>query len=84
MLVCICIFKNSGIVFLSTLYGQLGPKFSEGNQNFCKFSEKYGSGPKCFGARIEIFGPVYNTMLHQKSSDTHTHTASVNTALSLR
>ena len=40
---------------------------------FCKCSEKYGSGPKCFGARIEIFGPVYNTMLHQNSSDTHTH-----------
>ena len=33
MLVCICIFKNSGLVFSSTLYGQLGPKFSEGNQN---------------------------------------------------
>ena len=28
MLVCICIFKNSGLVFSSTLYGQLGPKFS--------------------------------------------------------
>ena len=41
---------------------------------FCKCSEKYGSGPKRFGARIEIFGPVYNTMLHQKSGDTHTHT----------
>ena len=40
---------------------------------FCKRSEKYGSGPKCFGARIEIFGPVYDTMLHQKSI-THTHT----------
>ena len=53
---------------------------------FCKCSEKYGSGPKRFGARIEIFGPVYNTMLHQKSSDTHTHThtASANTFLSLR
>ena len=34
MLVCICIFKNSGLVFLSTFYGQLGPKFSEGNQTF--------------------------------------------------
>ena len=33
MLVCICIFKNSGLVFSSTLYVQLGPKFSEGNQN---------------------------------------------------
>ena len=51
---------------------------------FCKCSEKYGSGPKSFGARIEIFGPVCNTMLHQKSSDTHAHTASANTALSLR
>ena len=34
MLVCICIFKNSGLVFSSTLYGQLGPKFSEMDQNF--------------------------------------------------
>ena len=38
---------------------------------------------------VEIFEPVYNiiiTMLHQKSSDTrtHTHTASANTALSHR
>ena len=33
MLVCICIFKNSGLVFSSTLYGQLGPKFSEIDQN---------------------------------------------------
>ena len=33
MLVCVCIFKNSGVVFSSTLYGQLGPKFSEENQN---------------------------------------------------
>ena len=74
MLVCICIFKNSGLVFSSTLYGQLGPKFSEMDQIFCKRSEKYGHGPKSFGASIEIFEPVYNTMLHQKSSDTHTHT----------
>ena len=43
-------------------------------KNFCKCSEKYGHGPKNFGVSIEIFGPVYNTMLHQKSSDTHTHT----------
>ena len=34
MLVCICIFKNSGLVFSSTLYGQLGPKCSEMDQNF--------------------------------------------------
>ena len=33
MFVCICIFKNSGLVFSSTLYGQLGPKFSEMDQN---------------------------------------------------
>ena len=33
MLVCICIFKISGLVFMSTLYGQLGPKFSEIGQN---------------------------------------------------
>ena len=51
---------------------------------FCKCSEKYGHGPKNFGASIEIFQPEYNTMLHQKSSDTHTHTASANTFLSLR
>ena len=74
MLVCICIFKISGLIFSSTLCGKLGPKFSEGKQKFCKCSEIYSSGPKRFGARIEIFEPVYNTMLHQKSSDTHTHT----------
>ena len=51
---------------------------------FCKCSEKYDHGPKNFGASTEIFEPVYNTMLHQKSSDTHTHTASANAALSLR
>ena len=34
MLVCICIFMNSDLDFLSTFYGQLGPKFSEGNQTF--------------------------------------------------
>ena len=34
MLVSIFIFKNSGLVFSSTLYGQLGPKFSEMDQNF--------------------------------------------------
>ena len=49
--------------------------FQSETKIFCKCSEKQGSGPKCFGARIEIFGPVYNTMLHQKSmTHTHTHT----------
>ena len=74
MLVCICIFKNSGLVFSSTLYGQLGPNFQRWTKISCKCSEKYCHGPKNFGASIEIFEPVYNTMLHQKSSDTHTHT----------
>ena len=32
MLACICIFKNSGLVFSSTLCGQLGPKYSEMDQ----------------------------------------------------
>ena len=51
---------------------------------FCNRSEKYGHGPKHFGASIEIFEPVYNTMLHQKSSDTHTqtHTLRVQTLFS--
>ena len=51
----------------------LDQNFQRETKIFCKLSEKYGSEPKCFGARIEIFGPVYNTFLHQKSSDTHTH-----------
>ena len=54
---------------------------------FCKCSEKYGHGPKRFGASIEIFELVYNTMLHQNPvthTHTHTHTASANTFLSLR
>ena len=86
MLVCICIFKNSGLVFSSTLYGQLGPNIQRWTKNFGKCSEKYCHGPKNFGESIEIFEPVYKTMLHQKSSDTHTHThtASANTFLSLR
>ena len=63
---------------------RLDQNFQRENKNFCKCSEIYSSGPKRFGARIEIFEPVYNTMLHQKSSDTHTQTASANTALSLR
>ena len=85
MLVCICIFKNSGLVFSSTLYGQLGPKFQRWKPKFlANVLKNMVHGPKCFGASIEIFGPVYNTMLHQKSSDTHTHTctASANTAFS--
>ena len=40
MLVCICIFKNSGLVFSSIQYGQRGPKFSEGNQNFLQMFGK--------------------------------------------
>ena len=42
----------------------------------CSAAVKCGHGPKNFGASIEIFEPVYNTMLHQISSDTHTHTHS--------
>ena len=64
----------------------LEQNFQRWTKIFGKCSEKYGHGPKNFGASIEILEPVYNTMLHQKSSDTHTHThtASAITALSLR
>ena len=60
----------------------LDQNFQRETKIFCKCSEKYGHGPKNFGASIEIFEPVYNTMLHQKSSDTHTHTLRVQTLFS--
>ena len=60
----------------------LDQNFQRESKIFCKCSEIYSSGPKRFGARIEIFEPVYNTMLHQKSSDTHTHTLRVQTLFS--
>ena len=40
LLVCICIFKNSGLVFSATLYGQLGPKFSDIDQIFLQMFRK--------------------------------------------
>ena len=65
MLVCICIFMNSDLVFCLLFMDSLDQNFQRETKLFCKCSEKYGSGPKSFGARIEIFGPVYNTMPHQ-------------------
>ena len=60
----------------------LDQNFQRESKIFCNCSEIYSSGPKRFGARIEIFEPVYNTMPHQKSSDTHTHTLQVQTLFS--
>ena len=60
----------------------LDQNFQRRTKIFGKCSEKYGHGPKNFGASIEILEPVYNTMLYQKSSDTHTHTLRVQTQLS--
>ena len=59
----------------------LDQNFQKETKIFCKFSEKYGSGPKCFGARIEIFGSVY-ILCCTKNPVTHTHTQRVQTLLS--
>ena len=62
----------------------LEQNFPKETKIFCKCSEKYGSGPKSFAARIEIFGPVYiyTILCCIKNPVTYTHTQRVQTLLS--
>ena len=77
MLACICIFKNSGLVF-SSIY-----------LIWTAWTKIFRRKPKFFANILKNMVPdlnvlvrelkyldrcIYNTMLHQKSSDTHTHT----------
>ena len=52
MLECICIFKNSDLVLCLLYTDSLDQNFQRLAKNFCKCSEKYGYGPKNFGASI--------------------------------
>ena len=52
MLVCICIFKNSGLVLCLLYTDSLDQNFQRLTKIFCKCSEKYGHEPINFGASI--------------------------------
>ena len=48
--------------------------FQRETKIFYKCSEKHGSGPKCFGARIENIWTGVQYYAASKIHDTHTHT----------
>ena len=84
MLVCTCIFKNSGLDFSSTLCGQLGPKYSEMDEiSFANVLKIYGHGPKILVRVLKYLNQC--TLLcctKNPVTHTHTHTLRVQTQLS--